>query len=58
MNTYVFYSKHDTSKEAIGRIDAANIVGAICYFAETKRLTRELFINMYEVACQHPSIAA
>lgn len=47
--TYHFYSKRDKDKESISSTKASNIGGAIVYFANSKKLTVDMFLELYSV---------
>ena len=50
MIKYYFFSKADETKEPISRKKAESLVEAMEYFAKTKNLPLDKFLQLYEVA--------
>jgi len=49
MKTYIYYNKHDSSKEPQGKIEANNITEAIEKAAAVKQLDIDGFLSLFEV---------
>lgn len=49
MKTYIFYSRGDKDKEAIGTINALDKLDAVEKFSEIKKLDIGEFTKMFEV---------
>ena len=49
MKTYIFYSRRDKAKEAIGTINALDRLDAVEKFSEIKKLDIGEFTKMFEV---------
>ena len=47
---YCFYSKYDTSKESIAQKEFSSFKEALSYFAGTKHLPADEFLNLYEIS--------
>ena len=49
MRKYIYYNKHDSSKEPQGKIEAHNITEAIEKAAAVKQMSIDGFISLFEV---------
>ena len=49
MNQYKYYSKSDSSKEAMGKIRARTKFGAIEKAAAKKKLSTNLFLELFNI---------
>jgi hypothetical protein len=49
MKTYIYYNKHDSSKEPQGKVQADNATEAIQKAAITKRIEIEDFIKIFNI---------
>jgi hypothetical protein len=49
--TYIYYYKSDSSKEAVGRVNAENIEDALQQISVIKRLSLNLVDNLFVVEC-------
>ena len=47
---YCFYSKYDISKESIAQKAFSSFKEALLYFAGTKHLPADEFLNLYEIS--------
>lgn len=50
MRQYYFYSRFDSSKEAIGKVQANGRLAAAKKFAATKQFTLKQFLKLFAVA--------
>lgn len=46
---YIFYSKKDSSKEVISKVNAESLEAASNKFATTKRLSLPIFLKLFTV---------
>lgn len=46
---YCFYSKNDSKKEPIDKIEAENSKKALTYFSKLKNLPQKLFLQIYKI---------
>jgi len=49
MRKYIYYNKHDSSKEPQGKIEARNITEAIEKAATVKQMSIDGFVSLFEV---------
>ena len=47
--SYFYYSKNDLKKEPIDKVTTLNETDAISYFANRKKMSKEVFMNLYNV---------
>lgn len=47
--SYFYYSKNDSKKEPIDKVTTLNETDAISYFANRKKMSKEVFMNLYNV---------
>ena len=47
--SYYFYSKINTSKEPIDKVLAHSYEGALEYFSERKKMSKHMFLGIYEI---------
>ena len=48
---YIYYYKHDSSKEPIGRVNADDVEDAIEQIAVIKQLSKQSIDNLFVVEC-------
>ena len=53
MLTYYFYSKQDSNKEIIDKIQAKDLETAVNYFTNRKNLTKDQFFDIYGVGIKN-----
>lgn len=46
---YFYYSKNDSTKEAIDKVVAPSLLSALSYFAERKQMDEFNFIELYTI---------
>ena len=49
MKQYIYYNKRDSSQEAQGKIEAANITDAIKKAANVKQMDLDTFLQVFNV---------
>jgi hypothetical protein len=49
-NTYIYYSKVDSSNELLGKISSPSRLAAAKYFAKRKNLPLKEFLKLYSVS--------
>ena len=47
---YYFYSRNDSKKESIGKVEANSFKEALKYISEIKKLSRTQFLKLYEIS--------
>lgn len=52
MSTFFFYTKNDSTKEAISKTTAPNILEAIEMFSKQKQLPTSTFLTIYSVEAE------
>lgn len=49
MKTYIYYNKFDSSKEPQGKLEAINLEDAILVASHIKQMSKEDFLNIFEI---------